>query len=252
MISKWTQTLLIKFRANNLCYVIYHHFYSSIFITDINNWLICFYFCFLRDTSNPLNVCLHCWAHTYNFVNSSGSPMWDHFMKLRNFQVWKHYFDWYVFTSPSNRLNEGSDRSLFVSSRMMFTVQYYSSLVIYHKRGKQWVSQQCGWQCVTNTQRHLLGVCSTKIDCASRRSLSVGFSPVFVLSPPLLSFPLLRTEEDVRCQNKNEMLEGTEEEKWSVCPLVGSGPNLELHLKSLFLQLVIAYKAALKTLQTHI
>lgn len=110
--------------------------------------------------------------------------------------------------------------------RLMFVVQYRLSVVIYQKRGKQWVSQQCGWQCVTNTQRHLLGVCSTKIDCASSLSFSHVFSPVFVLSPSLLSFPLLHTEEDVRCQNKNEMLEGAKEEKWSVCLLVGCCPDL--------------------------
>lgn len=84
---------------------------------------------------------------------------------------------------------------------MMFTVQYRSSLVIYHKRGKQWVSQQCGWQCVTNTQRHLLGVCSTKIDCASRRSLSLSVSLLCSFSH-LLSSPFLYSAQRRTCDAK--------------------------------------------------
>lgn len=117
----------------------------------------------------------------------------------------------------------------------------------------QTVSQSAVWvaMCHQHTAPSARSLFNKDRLCFETLPLSVGFSPVFVLSPPLLSFPLLRTEEDVRCQNKNEMLDGAEEEKWSVCPLVGSGPNLWLHLKSLFSQLVIAYKA-LKTVQTHI
>lgn len=92
----------------------------------------------------------------------------------------------------------------------------------------QTVSQSAVWvaMCHQHTAPSARSLFNKDRLCFETLPLSVGFSPVFVLSPPLLSFPLLRTEEDVRCQNKNEMLEGTEEEKWSVCPLVGSGPNL--------------------------
>ncbi len=65
----------------------------------------------------------------------------------------------------------------------------------------QTVSQSAVWvaMCHQHTAPSARSLFNKDRLCFETLPLSVGFPPVFVLSPPLLSFPLLRTEEDVRC-----------------------------------------------------
>lgn len=112
---------------------------------------------------------------------------------------------YYYFFSLSNHSNSPeiacmhwhrrSHPYLFIFSCLLFVVQYLLRWVIYHDRDKQWVNQQCGRQCVTNTQRHLLGVCSTKIDCARGR---FSLSRFLSLPRPLASSLLLLSDSAPR------------------------------------------------------
>ncbi len=109
----------------------------------------------------------------------------------------------------------------------------------------QTVSQSAVWvaMCHQHTAPSARSLFNKDRLCFETLPLSVGFPPVFVLSPPLLSFPLLRTEEDVRCWKRKN---------YRFVLLVGSDPNPELHLKSLFSQLVIAYKDLKNFSNAHI
>ncbi len=215
VISIWTQTLLIQFRTKNLCYAIYHILYSSILLLHINNWLICFYFCFLRDKSNPLNLYLHCWAHTnsHNFVNSS---LWQPYVRpihvTKTFSGMERRF-WLICIYFIIKRIEWRIKLELVCVEPNYV--YGTASFELSDLSQMWktVSQSAVWvaMCHQHTAPSARSLFNKDRLCFETLPLSVGFPPVFVLSPPLLSFPILCTEDDVRCQNKNEMLEGAKE-----------------------------------------